>query len=69
MNNATRAVVQEEEDDMPQLQIVPPKKGASKKTDPFTTLTFPSRLHSRHLRPELAVLGWPTRATRLAGGK
>jgi hypothetical protein len=64
-----KAVSSAQEEHLPQLQIVPARNGSIKANKPSAPLALPSRLHQRPVRAELAVLGWNTRAARLAGGK
>jgi hypothetical protein len=69
MNNIQRAMVEVSQEVMPQLQIVGVVNGAIKKNGHSAPLMFPSPIHIRRPRAELAVLGWGNRATRLAGRK
>jgi hypothetical protein len=69
MNNVKRAEAEVQEENIPQLRVVASKNGAAKAKKPSAPLVFPSSLHKRPPRPELAVLGWANRAVRLAGAK
>jgi hypothetical protein len=69
MNNMNRAEAVMQEEDIPQLQVVSPKKGATNAKLPRAPFVLPSPLHKRSFRPELSALGWSNRAVRLAGGK
>jgi hypothetical protein len=64
MKNIERALVEVKEEG-PQLHVVTAAKAVGKVMPPSPPLTLTSPLHSRRPRPELAVLGWSTRATRL----
>ena len=68
MKNIERALVEVKEEG-PQLRVVGDAKAAGKVMPPPPPLVLPSPIHARRPRPELAVLGWSTRATRLVGRK
>jgi hypothetical protein len=68
MNNVKRILVEVKED-APQLHVVTAANGAVKRAPLSAPLVLPSPIHARRPRPELAVLGWTSRATRLAGRK
>jgi len=67
MTNVKREVLELKEENTPELRVVGAMKASRKKTGLSAPLVLPSRIHSRPPRPELAVLGWSTRAIRLAG--
>jgi hypothetical protein len=69
MNNMNRAQAMMQEEDIPQLQVVSPKKGATNPKMSSAPFVLPSPLPKRSFRPELSALGWSNRAIRLAGGK
>jgi hypothetical protein len=58
--------VLEVNEDTPELHVVGAVNDPPKKTRLSAPLVLPSRTYSRPPRPELAVLGWSIRATRLA---
>jgi hypothetical protein len=66
MTNANRKVREAKEDDTPELKVLGLINGADKKTKLSAPLVVPSRSYTRPPRPELAVLGWDSRAIRLA---
>ena len=67
MNKVNRMTVQPQLEELPRLEVVTPRNGETvKRQAPPAPLVFPSNLHKRVLRAETAVLGWKTRATRLA---
>ena len=68
MNDVRRAVVEDEEDNVPQVRVVSLQNGAANGIGHPATLKLPRRVRAR-LRPELAALDWARRAVRLAGGK
>ena len=68
MKNIERALVEVKEEG-PQLRVVGTVKAVGKMMPPPPPLVLPSPIHARRPRPELAVLGWGNRATRLAGRK
>jgi|HubBroStandDraft_2_1064218.scaffolds.fasta_scaffold1075058_1 hypothetical protein len=66
MTNANRKVREVKEDDTPELKVLGAINGANRKTSLSAPLIVPSRNYTRPPRPELAVLGWESRAIRLA---
>jgi hypothetical protein len=66
MTNANRKVREAKEDDTPELKVLGLINGADKKTKLSAPLVVRSRSYTRPPRPELAVLGWDSRAIRLA---
>jgi hypothetical protein len=68
MNNVKRLRVEVKEEE-PQLHVVAMANGAPKRTPVSAPLFLRSPIHTRRPRPELAVLGWHNRATRLGNRK
>jgi hypothetical protein len=69
MNKVNRVVVQEQEERIPQLQVVAASNDASQRNKLSAPLFMPSHLHQRTPRRELAAMGWDPRALRLASAK
>ncbi len=69
MNKVNRMTVHPELEELPRLQVVTLRNGVTvNRQTPPAPLVFPSNLYKRVPRAETAVLGWKTRATRLAKG-
>ena len=66
MTNANRKARDVREDDTPELKVLGAVNGANKRIKLSAPLIVPSRSYTRPPRPELAVLGWDSRAIRLA---
>ncbi len=70
MNKVNRMTVHPQLEELPRLQVVTPRNGEVKRQAPLAApLQFPSNLYKRVPRAETVVLGWKTRATRLAKGE
>jgi hypothetical protein len=69
MNKVNTVVPEEQDEATPQLQVVASRRGSIKIKNPSAPLFMPLSLYKRKARPEFAVLGWDTRAARLAGRK
>jgi hypothetical protein len=68
MNNVKRLLVEVKEEE-PQLHVVVAGNGVAREPALSAPLVLPSAIHIRRPRPELIVLGWDNRATRLSRGK
>jgi hypothetical protein len=69
MININREMPEVKEGDMPELHVLRSVNGPNKKASLSAPLVLPSRNYTRPPRPELAVLGWSTRAIRLTAKK
>jgi hypothetical protein len=65
MTNVKKIAVEVKEEDAPELHVVVAVNDASKKAALSAPLVVASRCFRRPPRPELAVLGWSSRAMRL----
>jgi len=66
MTNVNRKAPEVKEEDAPELKVLGAVNGTNKKTSLSAPLVVPSRSYTRPARLELAVLGWHSRAIRLA---